>query len=1175
MQNFGDSKMTQNIEDYRYTIEKHVAITAGAGTGKTYTLSRRYINALLGFDFYTLDKRLDSIYIDLDSADAKSAKPTEIVTTTFTEAGAMEMRSRIEWLISLMLGFLNDVDAVVQNSEEREIKELLLLLSDEQKSYVENKLQYASTTVYLSIISTIHSFAIAIINKNTELVPMDTTIDVIDETIKGELFEKLWFEVSNENEDIYLQIDREYSLYNAKEFTKKYIFDKRVRDGFDEFVNEIDNYTGLNEIYLKLFFEQNIQKILDAFSEYDAVDKKAENFEQVLEVYFNSLFNLKGESLVDLADVKRSAKGYTAINKVFNELVSFNKEDDFKTLIVNIHTILSALRQKYVAELKKEARLDFDRLLELASELLDDERASINEYKYFFVDEFQDTNLFQWEIVKKASKLKEDKCANIFLVGDEKQSIFEFQGAEVSTFRLAIEDIISLKGKDSIVEPKMSINYRSDDEIIEFVNEIFQKAMSEQNDKIPQKVEFKNPIINKFLDKVYSDYLDVTSGVKDECEVKYHHLEAHSKDKGLIKLLIKNTKLSEEAKLAVAKGKKPKLEGYGSSCMAEHEAYMIADFIAKIKAGKKSEYSDIKEQLDKNEKSIAILCDAKTNMLKMKDALKRVGLDSKVSASEDFYKTDEIVEIYHILAMCEYLKDANDLSIRTNPENDMVIAKANNQAKQRRFFLSGGMRTNAFKFSDRDILEHIDANKIPREIKKLISLQSVLNLGEFIDYIVEHYEVKRVYAHLEDYPQVKANLKKITKIAYDFMPVYETPLKEFVEMLQGACLEDESAKEDQAFYESEQTNSIEIRTMHSSKGLSWPMVIVPELGRSLQGKNQTLKYATYKNEDEKLSVVGFSIDGAKTIASSVANMITEQKKYAEKKRLLYVAMTRPENHLVLSTTTDATEGFIKNSYWSRWLNLDIEKKDNTTTIDIEDNDMVDKIHNFRSDSVDIEIYEKRLKGLDTQPKCGLPSIPMFENIFEIRDENIETLREKNEDIKINDPFKFSKSATFGTAVHLLLELGYKDKIFNTSHEADYIENFIKKETVSDRKRLLKAVENFKKSEVFEDLQNSEMVRFEEEFNFYDKETNSIQKRFIDLLYLKYNKYNIIDFKSNKLDEIRTREMIIKEHDYDEQLKGYYDYIASRFGEENINFCGILWLDDGSISDLKPNNMEDI
>ena len=1175
-------------EDYRYTIGKHVAITAGAGTGKTYTLSRRYINALLGFDFFTLMQRESSFTVDLSLADSTSAKPTEIVTTTFTEAGAMEMRGRIEWLIALMLRIIEDSTLELKDTEEEDIRNLVLLLDDEQKIYVKEKLEFASTTVYLSVISTIHSFAISIINKNTELVPMDTTIDVLDDTQKNDVFEKLWFEVSNEYQDIYLQIDQDYSLFNAKDFTKRYVFDRRIRDGFNSFVENLDENSDLTEIYLKLFFEENIQKILDAFVEYemnynnyqekvDANILKWEeknkddinfNYKDHFNTFLKKIFLLKATKLPDIRYTQSGL--YTKINKIFEDIFPFTKEEDFFILIKKMHTILSSLREKYVARLQKDAKLDFDRILEVASDLLDNEKASINIYKYFFVDEFQDTNYFQWDIIKKAANLRSENCANIFLVGDEKQSIFEFQGAEVSTFQVAIEEIISLKGEGSIVQPRMSKNYRSDKGILDFVNNTFKNIMSKKGNVIPEKVTFLNPVINRFVDKVYDKYLESQDSLSKECEVDYSPLEANALEQGTVKVLVKTIQLSEEARLA-----KVKLKEYSADCRAEHEAYMIADFISKIKDGRQSEYTDIKEKLDTNKKAIVLLCDAKANMLKLKEALKKVGLDSKVSASEDFYKTGEVIEIYHILAMIKNLKNNSNMYIKNNPDNNSDIAKQNNKNKQTRFFLAGGMRTKVFRYDDRDILEYINNNKIPQVIKELVELYNVLSLGDLLAYIVENYEVKRIYAHLDGYPQVKANLKKIIREASSFVATIGTPLDEFVDMLQSACLEDDISKEDQEFYESEQTNSIEIRTMHSSKGLSWPMVIIPELGRSLKGKTNTLKYGTYKTQESNLSIVGFSINGAKTIASSTAHIISEKKKYAEKKRLLYVAMTRPENHLVLSTATSKDKNiFETNSYWFRWLNLDIDDGNNLVTTDILENDMVDKIHSFiSSDKLSVEVYEKTLDGLEDTPVCDVESIPMVEHILEIRNNHIATLREECRELKINNPFQFSKAASFGIAAHLLLELGFKDAIFATPRESDYIEKFIENQNVEDKERLLKVVENFKGSDIFEDLHNSELVLFEEEFNFFDEETNTPQKRFIDLLYFKDEKWNIIDFKSNSLTKSRSKEKIIEEHEYEAQLEGYFNYIASRYGSENISLCSILWLDDGTLSDLKPVSVE--
>ena len=71
---------SKKIEN-KFTIQESFAISAGAGSGKTYTLSRRYINAILGFDFFTQNKNQPS-FIELK--DKKKADVTEIVTITYT-----------------------------------------------------------------------------------------------------------------------------------------------------------------------------------------------------------------------------------------------------------------------------------------------------------------------------------------------------------------------------------------------------------------------------------------------------------------------------------------------------------------------------------------------------------------------------------------------------------------------------------------------------------------------------------------------------------------------------------------------------------------------------------------------------------------------------------------------------------------------------------------------------------------------------------------------------------------------------------------------------------------------------------------------------------------------------------------------------------------------------------
>jgi len=104
-----------------FTINKSFAISAGAGSGKTYTLSRRYINAFLGFDFFGEE------IAKFEKKEDKKAEIDKIVTITYTKAAANEMKSRI---FELMKKIIN---------EDNEVQNELNKISNEQKKICERK----------------------------------------------------------------------------------------------------------------------------------------------------------------------------------------------------------------------------------------------------------------------------------------------------------------------------------------------------------------------------------------------------------------------------------------------------------------------------------------------------------------------------------------------------------------------------------------------------------------------------------------------------------------------------------------------------------------------------------------------------------------------------------------------------------------------------------------------------------------------------------------------------------------------------------------------------------------------------------------------------------------------------------------------------------------------------
>ena len=125
--------------------------------------------------------------------------------------------------------------------------------------------------------------------------------------------------------------------------------------------------------------------------------------------------------------------------------------------------------EEYKEQVKK---IDFDDMLLRTYYLLSENKRALEMvrqvYKYILVDEFQDINKVQFEVLK----LMANPNNNIFVVGDEDQSIYGFRGARPD-FLLQFEEYF--KGTEKIL---LDINYRSKKEIIDVSNKLIEKNVS-------------------------------------------------------------------------------------------------------------------------------------------------------------------------------------------------------------------------------------------------------------------------------------------------------------------------------------------------------------------------------------------------------------------------------------------------------------------------------------------------------------------------------------------------------------------------------------------------------------------------------------------------------------------------------------------------------------------------
>lgn len=180
-----------------------------------------------------------------------------------------------------------------------------------------------------------------------------------------------------------------------------------------------------------------------------------------------------------------------------NNLIDYNDELIKTTYMPYRIQTMQEIYQKYEETKKNEKLMDFDDMLINTYKLLvsnDKEREKYqNRYKFILIDEFQDTNLAQYEIVRLLGK----KYNNVFVVGDALQNIYQWN--------LANNDYIIDFHKDWIdttVVP-LNINYRSSQDIVEISNKLVRNTKETTHkhyyESIANKPKYKNPEFSYFV----------------------------------------------------------------------------------------------------------------------------------------------------------------------------------------------------------------------------------------------------------------------------------------------------------------------------------------------------------------------------------------------------------------------------------------------------------------------------------------------------------------------------------------------------------------------------------------------------------------------------------------------------------------------------------------------------
>lgn len=1046
---------TKEQDEAIRTIDKNIAVNAGAGTGKTKVLTERYLHILE--------------YGELE----KGREIESIVAITFTKKATQEMKERIR----------------------ESIKEKFDIDDKWRKFYID--LEKAN-------ISTIHSFCGNLLKENPIEAMIDPLFEVLDEVEGQNILFKIIIDIlennNKYNSDLYKilflleQDDFDYFGLNLQNLYKKIRsngqtvedikkmtlekienidipkdIDSRIEDDFHFLMDETKSNSKYNKLKSELIWELFLKR---DFSEYNRIDILTE-----FQDYIGA--NKKNEDIVN-----------RLIENI--SIALFEKEKEFLWAYREILDILIEIDREYKRYKDINRVLDFNDL-EYMTYLLLKNNIKIREkyqekYKYLMIDEFQDTNKLQKEIFYLlASKDKKLDRRNLFIVGDPKQSIYGFRGADVNIFSDVIEDIKDIEGNSPI---NMVKNFRSVDIIVDFVNNIF------------------NPIIENYIS------LD-------------HHHKIED---------IKNIEIIENESLEIPTGESE------SKYNKIYEANIIANRIKELVAEGKYKYGDF-----------SILFRAGTNDIIYEEALRANNIPFYNSGGENLYHRQEIIDIinllksisssYDIVSTIGFLRSP---MVGLNDESIYFILKHMKDIEE--FNILNSMR----KINLKDNIENRILEKGIKLLKKYKYEKDIYNLDIFLEKIIKELNYIDILLLYEDGEQRVNNIYKFLEIVKDYLNQDNSTLENFIDYINN--IDNLGIFESQRSIKSENADLVKIMTIHKSKGLQFPVVILPEMSRVKVSEVDNLIY-------NRNIGIGFKYEKKASLYGEIKDKNNKENE-EELKRILYVAMTRAEELLIIGNQ-GSDRGFKKlledigNYNNIKYLNEDIILKENKNIFK-------------KLEKIDIENIKSDIE---------IPNLIEFDN-YNGRYFNSINISQFIEFKKCKRKFFIEYYKPLPDNINKILNHSDNKYVIEPKVRGNIVHKFIEKyDKENEIESLLKEITKYYGYE-YNDIIKNELLIFVKNYlqfskieydkiyseeRFYIKIEDRYINGIIDRIYIKNNQAYIYDFKTNLVgDQKELAEF------YSPQLRMYADAFEKIYNIPVV-YAGIVFLENNNIFEIDIND----
>lgn len=1166
-------KWTESQQNAITTNDKNLLISAGAGCGKTAILTNRIIRLMLE------EKK------DID----------KFLVVTFTNAAASGMKEKIRKLL------YNEIKK--SNSDKKFLFEQI------------SNLEKAN-------ISTLHSFCINIIREYYHLVDTDPAFKIIDSTnaniLMNEAFDKLFEERYKNKDESFINTSLSYS-FNADEEEFKnilkeiyfFIYNRPnpflwLKKNVDIFKDNFDDLS--NSIYMSIIKEK-ISGYLSLSLDYsNTAQKKALEFkadETLIELLNNDINEIKNakntlynnpEKFIEIkiSDIFKRFKSKDLDKEQKDEIQKYRNESktilkkalsilnfnfhDIKETLHNLYPHMKNIEKaiikfdKYYSELKKEKGvLEFKDTEHLCLKIMEDEDARkeiISKFDYVFVDEYQDTNLVQEAIIEKV--IQEN---NLFTVGDVKQSIYRFRQAEPEIFLDRIEKYKKNNDTNKIIY--MNSNFRTNKNIIQGINNLFEKIMSKKIGKID-----------------YDDNEKLIPGRNEDIQSK---TEIH---------LIDSIKAEDEASVLSDEEKE-----------ITYIALMINSLI-----GKKIYDPEIKDYRKIKFSDICILHrSANTRIKSIKEIFNKYSIPVMSEKEIEYFNTLEI----------ETVKDF--LSIINNFKDDITLLSV--------------MRSSIFNFSTDELLqikiatnnryyykcviEYIKKDNVDESLQKKLNnmINTIENYSKKSLYMSVTELISNIYEETALMEYMKAlpfgnirenNLRTLLIKAQEYESFSNEGLYGFINFMEYAKIQNESGY---AFNENNE-NSVNFMSIHKSKGLEFPIIILMGCHK-IFNKSDTKK-PIMLNKDLGICPTLIDLDNkfkVDSIFKTSAKIVENNEMLSEEMRLLYVALTRAKEKLIITANIKENSKYLDNipsqisPYMIEFSNSYIEwilkgvlaKKEFTKdkSIVFEDENYIvykksinsflkpDENTNKENEEQEYLIDDETISYIKdalnfTYKNIINTKIPRKAGVSSLK--NTDLLEAGSNVINLREEPKFRQqeselsAAEKGNIVHFIFEVIDIERLKNADNIKEEINaqlaEMIQKEILTQKE--LKSINinyiyNFFKSDIGIKLLKSKKIYRELPFNlalkakdispekWQDSEEEILVQGIIDLTFeTNENEMILVDYKTSHYNTEEKKALLIK--DYKTQLE-YYKKAISELMKKKVTHSYIYFLSKDEIIEV--------